>query len=163
MLYPPRGILCGFLLQVTCLPVVFSQTCVPAKIERVAVAISVHEGWNNPNSLVRRQHNPGALIFVGQPGGRKGRQGYAWFKTDQTGKQALVADLRAKSARGMTLAGIMDRWSVTSYGRLVARETGVGESEVLANDCERGAGARFPDFTGRPVSPAPFRFHFSYR
>src|SRR5579863_360661 len=67
----------------------------PTMIERVAASISVHEGWNDLKSLVRRQHNPGALIYVGQAGARKGRNGYAWFKTDEDGKAALLADLRA--------------------------------------------------------------------
>jgi hypothetical protein len=100
-------------------------------IERVAAAISVHEGWNNLKSLVRRQHNPGALIYVGQPGARQGKNGYAWFKTDEDGKAALLADLRAKSARGWTLRQIMERWSVRSYGKEVSRETGIRLDAVL--------------------------------
>jgi hypothetical protein len=103
----------------------------PTMIERVAASISVHEGWNNLKSLVRRQHNPGALIFVGQPGARQGKNGYAWFKTDEDGKAALLADLRAKAARGMTLRQIMARWSVMSYSKQVARETGIREDAVL--------------------------------
>jgi hypothetical protein len=103
----------------------------PTMIERVAASISVHEGWNDLKSLVRRQHNPGALIYVGQAGARKGRNGYAWFKTDEDGKAALLADLRAKSALGWTLRKIMERWSVRSYGKEVSRETGIRLDAVL--------------------------------
>src|SRR5579862_5842760 len=46
----------------------------PSMIERVAASISVHEGWNDLKSLVRRQHNPGELIYVGQPGARKRKE-----------------------------------------------------------------------------------------
>ena len=103
----------------------------PSMIERVAASISVHEGWNDLKSLVRRQHNPGALIYVGQPGARKGKNGYARFKTDAEGMAALLADLRAKSALGMTLRQIMACWSEQSYGKQVARETGIREDTVL--------------------------------
>jgi hypothetical protein len=100
-------------------------------LERVAASISVHEGWNDLKSLVRRQHNPGALIYAGQPGSRKGRNGYAYFRTDEDGKAALLADLRAKTALGMTLRQIMACWSAMSYGKQVARETGIREDAVL--------------------------------
>jgi hypothetical protein len=103
----------------------------PTMIERVAASISVHEGWKNLKSLVRRQHNPGALIYVGQPGARMGKNGYAWFKTDEDGKAALLADLRAKSGRGWTLRQIMERWIVRSYGKEVSRETGIRLGGVL--------------------------------
>jgi hypothetical protein len=120
-----------FLLQGLCLPAAFCEPCIPDKIARLAAAISVQEGWNNPKSLVRRQHNPGALIFVGQRAAQLGKNGYARFKTDQDGKNALVADLRAKTARGMTLGRIMDRWSVKSYAAIVVRETGLNINEIL--------------------------------
>jgi hypothetical protein len=100
-------------------------------IERVAASIRVHEGWNDLKSLVRRQHNPGALIYAGQPGARLGQSGYAAFKTDAEGMAALLADLRAKTRLGMTLRQIMDCWSTKSYGRQVARETGIREDAVL--------------------------------
>jgi hypothetical protein len=126
------------LIALSCAPAAFAQTAAPlwmneseSMIERVAASIRVHEGWNNLKSLVRRQHNPGALIYVGQPGARKGKNGYAWFKTDGDGMAALIADLRAKSARGMTLRQIMARWSVKGYGKWVASETGIRENAVL--------------------------------
>jgi hypothetical protein len=103
----------------------------PSMIERVAASISVHEGWNDLKSLARRQHNPCALIFVGQPGARKGKNGYAWFKTDAEGMAALLADLRAKSALGMTLRQIMACWSEQNYGDQVARDTGIRADTVL--------------------------------
>jgi len=125
-------------LALLCTPSGFCVDAVPVRvevkptmIERVAASISVHEGWNDLKSLVRRQHNPGALIYAGQPGARNGKNGYAWFKTDEDGKAALLADLRAKTARGWTLRQIMARWSVRSYGAQVARETGIREDAVL--------------------------------
>jgi hypothetical protein len=118
-------------VALACGPAGLCQNAVPSMIERVAASISVHEGWNDVKSLVRRQHNPGALIYAGQPGARKGKNGYAWFKTDEDGKAALVADLRVKTALGMTLGQIMDRWSARSYGKQVARETGIAQDSLL--------------------------------
>jgi len=124
-------------LALLCAPAGFCVDAGPARegqatmIERVAASIMVHEGWNNLKSLVRRQHNPGALVYAGQAGARKGKNGYAWFKTDEAGKAALLADLRAKAARGWTLRQTMAHWSVRSYGAQVARETGISEDTVL--------------------------------
>lgn len=101
------------------------------KIERIAMAISVQEGWNVPGSLVRRQHNPGALVYARQAGASKGKFGYARFHTDPEGKAALIADLRAKFGRHMTLGQVMARWSAKSYGSRIARETGIAENEVV--------------------------------
>jgi len=168
----PRRRLRRFFLQGLCLPAAFCDPCVPDKIERLATAISIQEGWNDPNSLVRRQHNPGALIFVGQRGGRKGRSGYASFKTDQAGKDALIADLRAKTARGMTLGRIMSRWSVKSYAHLMVRETGININDVLSNkfdgacalrDIEASAKSRLPDVKLQPVSLRAAGFQFLSR
>jgi hypothetical protein len=170
MSYPRRRFR-RFLLQGLCLPAVFGDPCVPDKIERLATAISIQEGWNNPQSLVRRQHNPGALIFVGQRGGRKGRSGYAWFKNDQAGKDALIADLRAKSARGMTLGRIMSRWSVKSYAHLMVRETGININDLLSNkydicarsDIQAGAKSPLPNVSLQPVSLRAAGFQFLSR
>jgi hypothetical protein len=168
----PRRRLRRFLLQGLCLPAVFGDPCVPDKIERLATAISIQEGWNNPDSLVRRQHNPGALIFVGQRGGRKGRSGYALFKTDQAGKDALIADLRAKSARGMTLGRIMSRWSVKSYAHLMVRETGININDVLSNkhddvcvrrDIQAASRSPLPEVRLQPVSLRAAGFQFLSR
>lgn len=60
-----------------------------------------------------------------------GKNGYAWFKTDEAGKKALIADLRAKSARGLNLGRIMSRWSVKSYAPLIVRRTGININDVL--------------------------------
>jgi len=43
----------------------------------------------------------------------------------------MLADLRAKAARGWTLRQTMAHWSVRSYGAQVARETGISEDTVL--------------------------------
>ncbi len=125
-------LLCPLLVSSLYVPAVFCYVEQrPTQIERIAASISVHEGWNNLHSLVRRQHNPGALVFARQPGARRGKNAYAWFETDAHGKAALMADLRAKFSRGMTLGQIMARWSEKSYGKQVARETGVREDEVV--------------------------------
>ena len=101
------------------------------KIEKIAASIGIHEGWNVPGSLVRRQHNPGALVFARQDGAHRSKNAYAYFESDEKGKAALLADLRAKFSRGMTLGQIMKLWSEKSYGKQVARETGVAENEVV--------------------------------
>ena len=149
-----------FLFHGLCLPAAFGEPCIPGIIERgtlerigkiecIAAAISVQEGWNDPKSLVRRQHNPGALVFVGQRGGRMGKNGYAWFKNDKAGKEALLADLRAKSARGMRLGKIMSRWSVKSYAPLIVRRTGININDILTDDLR--------DTCARDHVPAPAR------
>lgn len=54
------------------------------------------EGFYRAGTLPRRQHNPGSLVFSGQPGATPGAEGYARFKTDAEGWAALSRDLAAK-------------------------------------------------------------------
>lgn len=72
-------------------------------LRTVGARIARIEGWANPKSLVRRFHNPGALRT------RSGR--YARYRSDDAGWQALYADLRAKTARGLSWPKIIDVWS----------------------------------------------------
>jgi hypothetical protein len=101
-----------------------------------------------------------------------GTNGYAWFKSDQAGKEALLADLRAKSARGMTLGRIMSRWSVKSYAPLIVRRTGININDVLTRDiddsCVRGnvpaaTKSLRPDVTFQAMSLRAAGFQFLTR
>jgi len=78
----------------------------PAWVEPVAQAIALVEGWRDPASLVRREHNPGALAFAGQEGATCGIRGFARFASDELGWRALRKDLELKIARGMTVEAI---------------------------------------------------------
>lgn len=66
------------------------------------MALAVVEGWNIPGSVVRRLHNPGALVFSGQPGAIRSDLGYAKFETDEAGWQAFRRDLSVKKQRGLS-------------------------------------------------------------
>ena len=68
-------------------------------------AIARLEGWGKPGTLVRRLMNPGALTYAGQAGATN-EHGYAAFKTELEGWQALREDLVAKQRRGMDVPAI---------------------------------------------------------
>ena len=91
--------------------------------ERVVQSIARHEGWESRNSLVRRLHNPGALVYARQPGSRPGPQGYAVFENDAAGWAALRNDVRAKFRRGITIADLMERWCGGCYIEALLQET----------------------------------------
>lgn len=65
--------------------------------------IARREGYHVPGSLPRRQHNPGSLVYAGQPGAVRGANGYARFPTPAAGFAALERDLGTKLARGADL------------------------------------------------------------
>ena len=71
-----------------------------AKIQRLAWAIMIAEGWDpTNNSLTYRNHNPGALRSSPFALGTRG--GFAYFLNDSVGFLALCWDL-AKKCRGET-------------------------------------------------------------
>jgi hypothetical protein len=70
----------------------------------LAVRIARIEGW--PAGLPGRLNNPGSLAFAGQRGAVRGDRGFARFTSPEEGWRALEADLTAKVARGLDLAGI---------------------------------------------------------
>jgi len=67
----------------------------PGILDKIAIA----EGWGTPSSLVRRLHNPGALVYVGQPDARRHSSGYAEFNSEVSGWNALERDLEVKRKR----------------------------------------------------------------
>jgi hypothetical protein len=80
------------------------------KLERLALAIVEREGWcpacqaNNPNgSLTWRHHNPGALRT--SPFSVGTQNGFAVFRSDPEGWEALIWDLKQK-ANGNTVTGL---------------------------------------------------------
>lgn len=59
-----------------------------------ASAIAQFEGFNTSGTIAARNHNPGNLKYVGQRGAvGKDNRGFAVFPDDQTGFQALYAQL----------------------------------------------------------------------
>jgi hypothetical protein len=92
------------------LPVLLGAACVVCgeiPIGRLAGALARAEGWGQADSLVRRLHNPGGLVYAGQRDASKGPGGYARFKTDLDGWHALERDLERKIARGLDIRGIV--------------------------------------------------------
>ena len=84
----------------------------------LATAIARMEGWwSGPEALVRRQHNPCALVFAGQRAAERGAGGYARFRTDGDGWAACERDLRLKLARGLGPAAIIDVWTTDPVAR----------------------------------------------
>lgn len=81
---------------------------------KMAEEIARQEGWGVPGSLVRRLHNPGALVYVGQEGAEphtnfndgiclgtspcwiEEKSPYAYFKTDDAGWTALRREIWRK-------------------------------------------------------------------
>lgn len=77
----------------------------------MSLAIGDIEGWRVPDSLVHRLHNPGALVFAGQPGARPASGGYASFADDAAGWTAVERDILAKLQLGLSPAEVGAMWS----------------------------------------------------
>lgn len=92
-------------------------------VESVVQSIARHEGWGQSDSLVRRLHNPGALVYARQPGSLPGPQGYAVFDDDADGWAALRNDVTAKFRRGITIGALMERWCGGCYIEALLQET----------------------------------------
>ena len=113
-------------------------------ITALGQAISVEEGWNVLYSLARRLHNPGMLVYAGQPGASFiGSSPYAAFSTDDAGWVALYADLRAKQSRfncdlllGLPKADIQTDVNScnTTFTEWVAFHWSTGDREKYARD-----------------------------
>ena len=78
-----------------------AKSCVlrPAVVEYIALK----EGFHVAGSIPARLHNPGALVFCGQPGARRGVHGFAMFTDDEHGWRALDIDVWKKRSRGISL------------------------------------------------------------
>jgi hypothetical protein len=94
-------------------------------VERLAQSIARHEGWGLPQSLVRRLHNPGALVYAGQRGATTGPRGYAVFANDTAGWTALRNDIASKFRLGITVRRMMDLWCGGCYLDSLLEETGM--------------------------------------
>lgn len=97
------------------------------QLRRVADAITRHE------AAPPRLHNPGALVYAGQPNARRGKTPLAEFPDDQQGRDALMRDLKSKASLGLNLGETLRLWcpNGAAYAAIVARETGISEDEVL--------------------------------
>lgn len=95
--------------------------------------IAHYEGWNVPNSLVARLHNPGALSFAGQMGAIRGPGGYAKWATDEEGWHALDNDLQAKVRKHhvQTLRELLRFWDSKIYLGPIAKELGISPDAKL--------------------------------
>jgi len=91
-----------------------------AKIQRLAWAIMIAEGWDpTNNSLTYRNHNPGALRSSPFALGTRG--GFAYFLNDSVGFLALCWDL-AKKCRGETGTGLGTQSTVELMIRIYTAE-----------------------------------------
>lgn len=79
----------------------------------IAIVIADIEGWKAPRSLVRRLHNPCAMIFAEQLGAEPGDLGYASYKNDPAGWRSCENDLSMKMDSGMDLSMIIEAWSTS--------------------------------------------------
>jgi len=92
-----------------------------AKIQRLAWAIMIAEGWDSTNnSLTYRNHNPGALRSSPFALGTRG--GFAYFLNDNVGFWALCWDL-AKKCRGETVTGLTPQSTIEELVRVYTAET----------------------------------------
>jgi len=124
-----------------------SMTLANDKFAAWADAIQQHEGWF-PGSRSFRNNNPGNLKFSGQFGAvGADANGFAIFPDYDTGREALIADLRAKALKypNWSILQIMTRYlggnpnapAVTSegdpfaYARAVANKLGADISDTL--------------------------------
>jgi len=92
---------------------------VPDYINAWADAITVNEGWY-PGSRSYRNNNPGNLEIDGDAGRDSG--GYGIFSSYNAGRNALVADLKAKvrNYRSWTLYQVMARYAPPSENNTTA-------------------------------------------
>lgn len=94
------------------------------RVERLAYAIAEIEGWLSPTesksiggSRSYRNHNPGNLR--GSPFAVQVLDGYAFFKTDIDGFNALMWDIRQK-ARGNTSTNLTGESTLSDFCRVWA-------------------------------------------
>jgi hypothetical protein len=71
-------------------------------VARLMCFIAMMEGFFRPGTLPARCHNPGALVYKGQPHATRapGPTGYACFDTDSDGWNALKELVEKKLRRG---------------------------------------------------------------
>lgn len=113
-------------------------------LRTLAETMAVMEGWNIPNSLCRRNHNPLNLRYSKFQTGTN--QGFAVFKDDETGWTAAIWDLKAKQ-EGRTSTGLngsstikdlifvwappSDNNDTNNYLNFVCKKLGINESYKL--------------------------------
>jgi hypothetical protein len=128
------------LLQISAILLLFSVHCkdqilpppTNQTVYKICHSIARHEGWYVKNSLVRRLHNPGALVYAGQKHAKPSETGYARFESDFDGMIALDSDIRKKIEKGMTLRKISRKWTQgVGYLSAMVDETGFGPDEKL--------------------------------
>lgn len=103
--------------------------CADDPVPYLARHIARMEGWWAGTTRVRKLNNPGALVFVRQPGAHRSKEAawdfpphlkFARFDSAAAGWDALVRDLRGKLARGSDLGRA---WPYLSKGAPYATET----------------------------------------
>lgn len=62
----------------------------------IVYKIATMEGFYATRGVPVTHNNPGSLVFVGQPGAKLGKLGFARWETRQEGLEALDRDLRLK-------------------------------------------------------------------
>ena len=96
------------------------------------------EGWNKPNTLARRNNNPGNLRSgSGQVG--TDANGFAIFPNEETGWAALDRQIALDANRGHTLSSFLNKYAppsendTTNYLDYVSSNLGVDPDASLLN------------------------------
>lgn len=83
-------------------------------ILNLSLAIAKFEGYFHPDTLPQRMKNPGDLKFAGQMGAEMGESGFARFKTDMQGWEALWNQIALYIRRGDTITSMMEHYAPPS-------------------------------------------------
>jgi hypothetical protein len=83
---------------------------------KVSLAMADYEGYNKPGTMAQRYNNPGALLYKGQPGCKRGSAGYAKCKTPEDGWMALHRLIARRLADGLTVRQIVALHAPASHG-----------------------------------------------
>src|SRR5579875_1060868 len=105
-------------------------------------AIARMEGWLEPDSLCRINHNPGNIEygrFAVAHGATRANGRFAYFPDDETGFRAMSALLQAPTYKGLTVAQAIHRWAPPNendtdrYIQLVCQWSGHVPTDSLAD------------------------------
>jgi hypothetical protein len=120
----------------------------PNVVNSLASAIQTQEGYY-PGSVAYQNHNPGNLVYVGQPGATKAAGGFASFSSYAAGRSALESQITLDATRGTdangnpinTVTDLIGSWAPASdprnntlaYIASVAASTGYDPNAPLSS------------------------------
>jgi hypothetical protein len=88
-----------------------------SKIINLIQAIAEMEGFYRPDTIPSDLHNPGDLIFAGQPNSvphTRGKHTFAHFQTEDDGWVALLRQVLKFAASDFTVARLIKAWAPPS-------------------------------------------------